>query len=95
MKQKDILNSSTAHFFIDTEHEATFRYDLINQINNFPSLTLRAFYLHKANLFSSTNEIICEISYDKQNKYVFNQFITAMTSYDYVLKVQQENGTNN
>ena len=95
MKQKDILNSSTAHFFIDAKHEAKFRYDLINQINNFPSLTLRAFYLRKANLFSSSYEIICEIPYDKQNKNAFQQFITAMTSYEYVLKVQQENGSTN
>ncbi len=94
MKQKEILNSSTAHFFVDTAHESAFRCELMNQLNNFPALTLKAFYFRKANLFSSVNEMICEISYDKHQKNSFKEFVAAMTTYDYVLKIQQEDGTS-
>lgn len=90
LRKKKVLAGVSVRFYMDENTEADFRIFLMETLQSFPVLILRAFQSGKTSFFPSSREFVCELLFDKKQENEFQEFITSISKYPHLKKLRQE-----
>ena len=90
LKKRKPVAGVSIRFYMEEVTEADFRVFLMETLQHYPMLTLRAFQSGKTSFFPSSREFVCEILFDRKQEDNFKDFIVSISKYPHLHKLHQE-----